>query len=89
VANFFAVDSQMLEKLERRVLEEVARAEQLTLKQISQVVSVPEEELAPSLGALGKMGYLASDIDGYRIGNSFLSRWLRRSRPLGAAEAAP
>jgi hypothetical protein len=87
VANFFSVDFQTLEKPERRVLEEVARAEQLTLKQISQTVSIPEEALAPGLVALDRMGYLTLDGDGYRVGNSFFGRWLRRARSLGGAEA--
>ncbi len=88
VANFFSVDFQTLEKTERRALEEVARAERLTLRQVSQKVGIPEDALAPSLVALAKMGYLTPDRDGYRVGNSFFARWLSRSQALGAAEAA-
>jgi hypothetical protein len=87
VANFFSVDFQTLEKHERRMIEEVARADRLTLKQIGQAVSAPEEALAPSLVALEKMGYLTLDAQGYRVGNSFFCRWLRRARTPGAAEA--
>jgi len=89
VANFFSVDFQTLEKPERRVVEEVARAERITLRQISQGVAIPEEALAPSLVALEKMGYLALEGQDYRVGNSFFCRWLRRARALGAPEAGP
>jgi hypothetical protein len=89
VANFFSVDFQTLEKTERRVLEEVARGERMTSELISQALGMAEETLAPSVVALGKMGYLVREGAEYRIGNSFFFRWLRRSRALGAGEAAP
>jgi hypothetical protein len=87
VANFFAVDFQTLEKLERRVLEEVARAERLALAPLSRALGVSEEALAPSVFALATMGYLAPEADGYRIGNSFFHRWLSRARALAGGEA--
>lgn len=88
VANFFSHDFATLEKLERRVLEEVARAEHLTSRGLAQALNVGEEVLQPILFALATMGYLAADGDGFRIGNSFFFRWLRRARALAASESA-
>jgi hypothetical protein len=35
------------------------------------------------------MGYLAQDDGGYRVGNWFFDRWLRRVAAGGAREARP
>jgi hypothetical protein len=80
VANFFSIDFQTLDPLERRILEEVARAESLTLEGLVKATGVPSDELEPSRYALQTMGYLAPVADAYTVGNSFFSRWLRRSR---------
>lgn len=87
VANFFSVDFQTLEKAERRVLEEVARAESLDLPSLCRTLGVSQEALAPSVFALVTMGYLTGEAGGYRIGNSFFNRWLHRARLLAGGEA--
>ena len=87
VANFFSVDFQTLEKSERRVLEEVARADSLDLPALCRTLGVTEDTLAPSVFALVTMGYLSADSGGYRIGNSFFNRWLHRARVLTGGEA--
>jgi hypothetical protein len=84
VANFFSLDFQTLEKVERRILADVARAGSLDLAALAAELSVNRDALASSVFALGTMGYLAAEGDRYRIGNAFFSRWLRRTRtPLG------
>ncbi len=86
VANFFSHDLTTLEKLERHVLEEVAREERLTAKAVALALNVGEEVLQPILFALSTMGYLSADGDGFRIGNSFFFRWLRRARAAASSE---
>jgi len=84
VANFFAVDFQTLEPLERGVLEEVAREGALGSRELSQAVGRSEDALGASLFGLVQMGYLVADGARYRLGNWFFERWLKRvvaSRP--------
>jgi hypothetical protein len=78
VANFFSVDFQTLDESERRLLEEVAREGERSSRQLAQATGLTEEFLEPSLFGLRMMGYLSQAEPGYRIGNWFFERWLRR-----------
>ena len=48
-----------------------------------------EEAVEPLLFGLRMMGYLAGDRGGYRLGNWFFERWLRRVEASRANEARP
>jgi hypothetical protein len=84
IANFFSVDFQTLDPLERLILEEVAREGSRTATDLAQATALGDEALEPVLFGLRMMGYLAFDGSGCRIGNWFFERWLRR---VGAARA--
>ena len=88
VANFFSVDFQTLEPMERRLIEEAARAGARTRKELVQSVGGSEEAVEPLLFGLSMMGYLSS-VDGgpYRVGNWFFERWLRRAAQTRAGDA--
>jgi hypothetical protein len=88
VANFFSVDFQTLEGLERSVLEELAREGPRSRREIALAVGRPEDSLEPSLFGLRQMGYLAGDTSSYRLGNWFFERWLKRVSAR-ASEARP
>jgi hypothetical protein len=77
VANFFSVDYQTLEPTERGLIEAAASGQASTRRELAQAVGVSEETAEPLLFGLTRMGYL-SDGDGYRVGNWFFERWLRR-----------
>jgi hypothetical protein len=90
VANFFAVDFQTLEPVERSVLEEVAREGALATRELGQAVGRSEDALEPSLFGLTQMGYLTPEGGRHRLGNWFFERWLKRvvaSRPSAARPA--
>ena len=88
VANFFSVDFQTLEPLERQLVEEAARCGGCTRKQLVQAVGATEERVEPLLFGLSRMGYLsASDGGDYHVGNWFFDRWLRRVAASKAGEA--
>jgi hypothetical protein len=89
VANFFSVDFQTLDPRERLLLEEVARETSRNHKELALVSGMSEEAVTPILFGLTKMGYLAKDGDGYRVGNWFFERWLRRAAAVKADEARP
>jgi hypothetical protein len=78
VANFFSVDFQTLDNDERMILEDVAREGRRTRKELAQMVGGTEENLEPLLFGLRMMGYLAQENGGFRVGNWFFERWLRR-----------
>jgi len=78
VANFFSVDFQTLEPYERGILEEVAREGVRTRKELAGVASLGEEAVEPVLFGLRMLGYLATAEGGFRVGNWFFERWLRR-----------
>jgi hypothetical protein len=78
VANFFSVDFQTLEPHERLILEEVAREGARTPLELAQTAGVTEDAVEPVLFGLRMMGYLAATDNGYRVGNWFFERWLRR-----------
>ncbi len=78
VANFFSVDFQTLDPDERTLLEEVARDGTRSRRDLAQALRRTEDATEPLLYGLGKMGYLAEEGGGFRIGNWFFDRWLRR-----------
>jgi hypothetical protein len=78
VSNFFSVDHQTLEPIERRILEEVARERSLAPADIGAALSAPGDTLAPHLLGLAQMGYLKQAGGKYSIGNWFFETWLRR-----------
>src|SRR6266571_7274171 len=78
VANFFSVDFQTLDQDERTILEDIAREGRRTNKELAQVVGGSQERLEPLLFGLRMMGYLAAEDGGFRVGNWFFERWLRR-----------
>jgi hypothetical protein len=78
VSNFFSVDFQTLEPIERRILEEVARERSLTPGDIGAALSAPADTLGPHLLGLAQMGYLKQAVGRYGIGNWFFETWLRR-----------
>lgn len=78
VSNFFSVDHQTLELVERRILEEVAREKSLAPADIGAALSLPGETLGPHLLGLAQMGYLRLAGGRYSIGNWFFETWLRR-----------
>ena len=78
VSNFFSVDHQTLEPIERRILEEVARERSLAPADIGSALSAPGDTLAPHLLGLAQMGYLKQAGGKYSIGNWFFETWLRR-----------
>jgi hypothetical protein len=88
VANFFSVDFQTLEPVERQLVEEAARAGGRTRKELLQAVGGTEERIEPLLFGLSRMGYLSSaDGGSYHVGNWFFDRWLRRGAEARAGEA--
>jgi hypothetical protein len=72
------VDFQTLDNDERTILEDVAREGRRSRKDLAQVVGGGEERLEPLLFGLRMMGYLAAEDGGFRVGNWFFERWLRR-----------
>jgi len=88
VANFFSVDFQTLDNDERTILEDVAREGRRSRKDLAQVVGGGEERLEPLLFGLRMMGYLAAEDGGFRVGNWFFERWLRRVFATGRPDAA-
>jgi hypothetical protein len=78
VANFFSVDYQTLEADERAILEEVARCERCTAREVAQRIGRSDDAAEPLLFGLRMMGYLSADNGSYRLGNWFFERWLRR-----------
>ncbi len=88
VSNFFSVDFQTLEAIERRILEEVARERSLSPAEIGAALSTPGDTLGPHLLGLAQMGYLKQAGGRYSIGNWFFETWLRRQSLLrgGAPE---
>ncbi|HVR70598.1 MAG TPA: AAA family ATPase [Vicinamibacteria bacterium] len=88
VANFFSVDFQTLEPVERQLVEEAARAGGRTRKELVQAAGSTEERIEPLLFGLSRMGYLSSaDGGSYHVGNWFFERWLRRGAESRAGEA--
>ena len=78
VANFFSVDYQTLEADERAILEEVARCERCTAREVAQHIGRSDDAAEPLLFGLRMMGYLSAENGAYRVGNWFFERWLRR-----------
>lgn len=78
VSNFFSVDAQTLEPIERRIIEEVARERALSPADIGAALSTPGDTLGPRLLGLAQMGYLKQAGGKYSIGNWFFETWLRR-----------
>lgn len=79
VANFFAVDFQTLDLPERAVLEELARRGARSRDALGRAAGIGEAEIDVVLLGLGSLGYLTADDEGgYRLGNWFFERWLRR-----------
>ena len=78
VSNFFSVDHQTLESIERRLLEEIARERALSPAEIGSALSAPGDALSPHLLGLAQMGYLKQAGGKYAIGNWFFETWLRR-----------
>jgi hypothetical protein len=89
VANFFAVDFQTLEPVERGVLEEVAREGARGPRELGAAVGRSEDALGASLFGLAQMGYLVADGPRYRLGNWFFERWLKRVAAGRASEVRP
>ena len=89
VANFFSVDFQTLDTDERKLLEAVARDGGRDRGALAQAVGRAEEALEPLLFGLRMMGYLAGDGRGYRLGNWFFERWLKRVEASRTSEARP
>jgi hypothetical protein len=88
VSNFFSVDFQTLDPIERQLVEEAARTGGRTRKELVQAVGGTEESVEPLLFGLNRMGYLSAADDGaYRVGNWFFDRWLRRVAESKAGEA--
>src|SRR5262249_884038 len=85
VANFFSVDFQTLEPYERLILEEVAREGVRTRNDLAAVAGLGEEAVEPVLFGLRILPYLAPGDGGFRVGNWFFERWLRR---VSAAKAS-
>ncbi len=85
VSNFFSVDFQTLDAPERALLEEAVRDGPRSARELAAAVGLGEEAATPLLFGLSKMGYLAGDGAGYRIGNWFFERWLRRASALRGA----
>ena len=71
------------------LLEEVARETTRKAKELALVSGLSEEGVTPILYGLARMGYLAEDDGGYRVGNWFFERWLRRATAVKADEARP
>lgn len=78
VSNFFSVDYQTLEPVERRILDEVAREKSLSPTDVGVAISAPGETLGTHLLGLAQMGYLKQAGGRYSIGNWFFETWLRR-----------
>jgi hypothetical protein len=89
VANFFSVDFQTLDELERALLAEVAREGTRSGPELTQALGRDEEALAVPLHALSMLGYLLRENARYRIGNWFFERWLRRTAAAPAAPSRP
>ena len=85
VSNFFSVDYQTLESIERRILDEVARERSLAPGDIGSALSTPGDTLGPHLLGLAQMGYLKQAGGRYSIGNWFFETWLRRQSLLRGA----
>jgi len=88
MSNFFSVDFQTLDNDERTILEDVAREGRRSRKELAQVVGAAEERLEQLLFGLRMMGYLAAEDGGFRVGNWFFERWLRRVFAAGRPDAA-
>jgi hypothetical protein len=78
VANYFAVDFNTLEQVERDALSEVAREGSGTRSGLARTLGRPEEDLDAPLYGLSMLGYLARAGEDYRLANWFFERWLRR-----------
>src|SRR4029450_7987851 len=78
VSNYFAVDFNTLEQVERDALSEVAREGSGTRSGLARTLGRPEEDLDAPLYGLSMLGYLARAGEGYRLANWFFERWLRR-----------
>jgi AAA domain len=89
VANFFSVDFQTLDAEERTLLEDVARGAGRTRAELAARIGRSEEATEPLLLGLRLMGYLQAEGEGYRVGNWFFDRWLRRAAPAPADAARP
>jgi hypothetical protein len=89
VSNFFSVDFQTLEEVERAILEEVAREGRRTRRELAQSLGKSEESVEPQVYGLLMLGYLAGEGKEYRVGNWFFDRWLRRVAATRAREARP
>jgi hypothetical protein len=83
------VDFQTLDADERAVLEEVARNRGRDRGALAKAVGRAEEAMEPLLFGLRMMGYLAGDGGGYRLGNWFFDRWLKRVEAARVNEARP
>jgi len=84
VANYFAVDFSTLEETERALLAEVAREGTLSSRALATTLGRSEEALAAPLYGLSMLGHLRRDGDGFRLGNWFFERWLRRRVAAGS-----
>jgi len=89
VANFFSVDFQTLDADERSILEAVARGAGRDAHALTQALGRPPESVEPLIFGLRMMGYLAGDGQGYRLGNWFFERWLKRVDTTRADAARP
>jgi hypothetical protein len=88
VSNFFAVDFSTLDETERGLLCEVAREAPRTRRQLSAALGRSEDALATPVYGLSMLGYLAREGEGYRLGNWFFERWLRRQLSAGPQPGA-
>jgi hypothetical protein len=87
VANFFSVDFQTLEPPERVILHDLARTAGRSRRELASVAGLSEEAVEPLVFGLQMMGYIVGEAGGYRIGNWFFERWLRRVDAVAAAGA--
>ncbi len=89
VSNFFSIDFQTLEPIERQILEELGREGRRKRAELAEAVRRTEDDVEPVLLGLRMMGYIATDGDRLGVGNWFFERWLRRSVSIAAREASP
>jgi predicted Ser/Thr protein kinase len=81
LANYFAVDYDLLDEPEKKVLQQILLETAIDEAALSRKTAFQSENVAAILQALRQMGFIRRENTQWKIANVFLASWLKRTLP--------
>ena len=81
LANYFAVDYDLLDKPEKQVLQCILQDSATDEAVLVRKTAFQSENIAAIVQALRQMGFICNENGKWKIANIFLSSWLKRTLP--------